>query len=958
MKNSPACFWLLLAGLVGSLSAQVAQVRRAPALSGTVEGSVQVMTAESMTLNGGATVTGDLLVPGTPTVRLNGHPTYTGTVDGTGAATPTNHKVTLNGNASLRNIVRRTDAVTLPTVAAPPPPTGTRNVSLNNTGDSPGDFATLRDLSLNGNAGAITVPPGAYGKFTANGGGSFTLGVAGATTPAVYHFRRLTLNGSSRLDVAGPVIVTLAEDVSANGSLGNSAHPEWLTLKLAAGGLTLNGNVSVYGYVTAPSGTVTINGSSQLVGGLIADQLTINGHGLLRLLAPPLPFLANFEPAEGYQPGLLHGQNGWSVTGPASIVASPVYAGQQAVSVAPATPPALLVRAFANDDPGVTFVDFFARPAAAPAAADGVFLDTDAARVALTGAGGAPGRLQVFQGDGAGGGAWFSTGIGPVLDAGGRATDWLRLTTREDYAAKKWDLYYNGRMVAADLGFINNTSAAFTGLGLSGHSALATGFDDLLVAFDNPLFADADYDGMEDVWETAHGLNPALNDRDGDPDADGLTNIQEYLLGTDPNNPDTDGDGLPDPQEVTLGTNPTAADTDGDGLPDGWEKAHALNPLSAADAALDSDGDGVSNLAEFTADTGPLDFYNAVAPQITSQVGPDGQLDMDGVVAVRLTKADGTPWVNAPVYFIAGADTLEGFAAASLKDIAEIQALLTGTSAVRTDAQGEARIVIDSLLTIPWPLTIYPVGTNAGAPLFQTVWPQGRDGNGNQLADAWEQLYFNSGLAAAGDDPDTDGLTNGQEERAGTHPLQADTDGDSLTDGWELAHGSNPLAGESPAVLDEDADGDGLTLREEAVAGTDPARNDSDGDGLPDGYEVRAGINPLTDDRGLDPDGDGLTNEQERGRGTDPTDYYNGAPHTILPFIGGEGDLGAFNLLAVRVVAGDGTPLVNAPVSFAVDPGEEISLTPSGPRLGRTAEVRTGPGGIARIYLHGPGSPE
>ena len=51
---------------------------------------------------------------------------------------------------------------------------------------------------------------------------------------------------------------------------------------------------------------------------------------------------------------------------------------------------------------------------------------------------------------------------------------------------------------------------------------------------------------MDDDWERAHGLNPNdPSDANDDPDHDGLTNLQEFILGTDPHNPDTDGDGVP-----------------------------------------------------------------------------------------------------------------------------------------------------------------------------------------------------------------------------------------------------------------------------------------------------------------------------------------------------------------------------------------------------------------------------
>ena len=80
---------------------------------------------------------------------------------------------------------------------------------------------------------------------------------------------------------------------------------------------------------------------------------------------------------------------------------------------------------------------------------------------------------------------------------------------------------------------------------------------------------DADDDYLPDAWETQHGLDPADNGaidplkqgERGDFDGDGLTNREEYLLGTDPAIADTDGDGISDGEEVhTYGTNPLVAD--------------------------------------------------------------------------------------------------------------------------------------------------------------------------------------------------------------------------------------------------------------------------------------------------------------------------------------------------------------------------------------------------------------
>jgi rhamnogalacturonan endolyase len=241
-----------------------------------------VVNAESVTLNGGAVITGNLLVPGTPTLRLNGNPNFGGTVTGPGNSQPTNHQITLNGSATLGHLLNRIDPVALPTVVAPPTPTGTRDVTISQPSGRVGDPATLRNLTLNGNVGMVAVPAGTYGTFISNGGSGFILGVEGSTTPAVYNLQSLNLNGNSQIQIVGPVILTLANGTAINSSMGNETNPLYLQLRIAAGGLNLNGGSTFNGTVIAPNGTVIVNGSATLTGSIAADQLIVNGGGLLK----------------------------------------------------------------------------------------------------------------------------------------------------------------------------------------------------------------------------------------------------------------------------------------------------------------------------------------------------------------------------------------------------------------------------------------------------------------------------------------------------------------------------------------------------------------------------------------------------------------------------------------------------------------------------------------------------
>lgn len=121
---------------------------------------------------------------------------------------------------------------------------------------------------------------------------------------------------------------------------------------------------------------------------------------------------------------------------------------------------------------------------------------------------------------------------------------------------------------------------------------------------------------------------------------------------------------------ITMVVYGEATDFDADGMPDVWELAFDLNPANAADAMLDGDGDGFSNVAEYWAGTDP---WNASSHfRITQgQLTPVLRVQFEGVsgrmyrlqsssnlmnaawsnVAERLSQSNALQWLehtNAP----------------------------------------------------------------------------------------------------------------------------------------------------------------------------------------------------------------------------------------------------------------------------------------------------------------------
>ncbi|MGY5852735.1 MAG: hypothetical protein RTU92_04135 [Candidatus Thorarchaeota archaeon] len=125
----------------------------------------------------------------------------------------------------------------------------------------------------------------------------------------------------------------------------------------------------------------------------------------------------------------------------------------------------------------------------------------------------------------------------------------------------------------------------------------------------SPVSNDTDSDLMPDKWEVDFGLNP-LDGRDAnrDLDKDGLDNLDEYRAQTLPDNRDTDEDGLNDLFEVVNSLDPHSADSDGDSLSDSYEVSNGLNPLSN-----DSDSDGLLDAQDWA----PQVHWTNIIPPIT-----------------------------------------------------------------------------------------------------------------------------------------------------------------------------------------------------------------------------------------------------------------------------------------------------------------------------------------------------
>ena len=341
-----------------------------------------------------------------------------------------------------------------------------------------------------------------------------------------------------------------------------------------------------------------------------------------------------------------------------------------------------------------------------------------------------------------------------------------------------------------------------------------TDYDELYVYGTNPYLADTDGDGMPDGWEIAHGLNPRVNDANDDADLDGLTNLEEYLAGTDPQARYTNGATVSDYERIkgerrrfatydgndrligvqyTNGVafafiydgnsnlvRQTLEDVDADhaGLPDVWEVAYGLSTSSGIgdDGPWgDPDHDGWTNYQEWKAGTNPRDPNSHPDPLTT----PATLLRQTPTLA-RLLPAASTlgalPTLNVKLW------DGEGNAAKVFVQYFD-NATQQWKSASLTTLDGSG---YDASTTV----SALPTGTN-----HTLVW--------NAYLDLGSTFNGSVLLRTRGDDPFSTGAWS---ESASVAVNMNFATNSGVPDAWALQHSLNPN-GASFATTDTDRDG-------------------------------------------------------------------------------------------------------------------------------------------------------
>jgi RHS repeat-associated protein len=185
-----------------------------------------------------------------------------------------------------------------------------------------------------------------------------------------------------------------------------------------------------------------------------------------------------------------------------------------------------------NQTEPVAFIDFLIKPAANPEGSMASVYVNGTQIAFQVPAGSTQGQIWTYHGndDDATGTAeqWLKSPASYTISASTQqATAFSRLTLRHDYQRKIWDLFVDGKLAAANLGF-DGRDANLASIEFYGSDVADLHLDQLQADPANLLFPDADKDGLPDAWETANGSNPNLYDRDAIKPGTGKSFLENY----------------------------------------------------------------------------------------------------------------------------------------------------------------------------------------------------------------------------------------------------------------------------------------------------------------------------------------------------------------------------------------------------------------------------------------------
>lgn len=342
----------------------------------------------------------------------------------------------------------------------------------------------------------------------------------------------------------------------------------------------------------------------------------------------------------------------------------------------------------------------------------------------------------------------------------------------------------------------------------------------------SPLSSDSDRGGKTDGFEDAN-INGRVDMGESNP-ALGSDDASSAVA-------DADADGLPDVAEMRMGSNPADADTDDDGVLDGRE----------SNAALDTDRDGALNVND-----------------------PDSDNDrsFDGTELGLTTAPTGTDTTRG--FFIADADTAtRTFVLAADSDSGGV-----GDGAEDTNLNGR----VDTGETDPLVKTDDRPQQDSDNDTIRDADDGFGDADGDGIANYLDTDADGDGISDANEAGDASTATMPIDTDRDLVPdfLDLDADGDTVRDAAEGGGGAVPLDTDRDGTADfRDLDADGDTLLDALEAGdaelttapidtdgdmTPDVRDlDSDGDGVSDSIEAgRRDVRepPADSDRDGEPD--------------------------------------------------------------------------------------------------------